>query len=95
MSSLLNGLPMVLLYVHLRTFFKSFVCAHVSFAHRNVYHLCTVLVLHLRTCFAPIPWPAAGILLYQGTCTINKISALLPGGGRVRTGLHSHLKVNF
>ena len=28
--------------------------------------------------FAPLPWPAAGILLYQGTCTINKISALLP-----------------
>ena len=65
---------MVLL--HLRTFFKKFVCAQFSFARRNVYHLRTVLVLHLRVVFAPFPWPAAGILFYQGT--INKISALLP-----------------
>ena len=35
--------------LHLRTFFKNFVCAQFSFAHRNVYHLRTVLVLHLRT----------------------------------------------
>ena len=41
--------------------------------------------------FAPFPWPAAGILFYQGM--INKISAFTPvhryEGG---TGLHSHLK---
>ena len=41
--------PVVLL--HLRTFLKNFVCAQFSFAHINVYHLRTVLVLHLRACF--------------------------------------------
>ena len=41
----------LLVLLHLRTFFKNFVCAQFSFARRNVYHLRTVLVLHLRAWF--------------------------------------------
>ena len=46
-----------------------FICSRFSFAHRNVYHLRTVLVLHLR----------AFLHLFRGELiqgTMNKISAL-------------------
>ena len=64
--------------LHLRTFFKNFVCAQFSFARRNVYHLRTILMLHFARIFLhpPLPWPAVGILLYKGTT--NKISTLAP-----------------
>ena len=47
-----------------------FICAQkcISFAH-------SFSVTFARV-FAPLPWPANNILLYEGT--INKISALLP-----------------
>ena len=45
----MNKLHFLTVLLHLRTFFKNFVCAQFSFAHRNVYHLRTFLLLHLRT----------------------------------------------
>ena len=49
--------PFLLVLLHLRTFFKYFVCTQFSFARRNVYHLRTDLLLHLRSCFfASFPW---------------------------------------
>ena len=43
--------PFLLVLLHLRTFFKYYVCTQFSFARRNVYHLRTDLLLHLRSCF--------------------------------------------
>ena len=47
-----------------------FICAqkYISFAHS-----CTVTFAHV---FTLLPWPAAGILINQGTT--NKVSSLLP-----------------
>ena len=82
--------------LNLRTFFKN------SFAHsfhlraENAYHLRTsVTFAHI---FAPLPWPAAGKLLYQGM--MNRISALLPLFTNLELKefeqvFYSHLKVSF
>ena len=54
----------------------------ISFAH--IFHLCTEMyIICAHFCcyicshvFTPLPWPAAGISLNQGTT--NKVSSLLP-----------------
>ena len=77
--------------LHLQTFFKNFVCAQFSFARRNVYHLRTVLVLRVCACFLRLFHGQLLVFYYISTVTPVHRHA----GGRVQTGLHSHLQVIF